>query len=240
MCFTDHHMCSHIETHTHIQIISTFNSSAKESWEWQSVTSQLYSTLQFTFWPLWSSGQPSEVDSTGIMINPILQMWKVRLRGVNIGLYFSVDSAELGWGSCLAQCCFITDSLVQTEMCRDSGSTLWSWVSVVLEQTGSRTVNSNLNAMPPNGMSAEMEPLLDRSCVGTYNKRLFSISVLSCFKVTSGLWKNTRYIPPTRVGFPGTVVVHAKVTRLTVLFLTEMEMNEFRSGVPSSCGHQPG
>lgn len=129
MCFTDHHMCPHIETHTHIQIISTFNSSAKESWEWQSVTSQLYSTLQFTFWPLWSSGQPSEVDSTGIMINPILQMWKVRLRGVNTGLYFSVDSAELGWGSCLAQCCFITDFLVQTEMCRDSGWTLWSrWV----------------------------------------------------------------------------------------------------------------
>lgn len=84
--------------------------------------------------------------------------------------------------------------------------------------------------MPPNEMSAEVESSLDPSHVGTYNKRFFSISVLSHFKVR----KKTHYIPPTRVRFPGTVVVRAKVTSLTVLFLTEMEMNEFRSGVSPS------
>lgn len=124
-----------------------------------------------------------EVDSTGIVINPILQMRKVRCGGVNTGLCFSTGSAELGWDSCLAQCFFTTNFLVQTEMCRDSSSTLRRRVSVCLKQTRSRTVNSHLNARPRNGTSSEMETLLGCPRVCTYNKRSLSISVLSRSKI---------------------------------------------------------
>lgn len=148
------HVLAHKSTHIHTNNKYIYFLCKRELLR-MAVTSQLYSTLKFTFWPLRSSGQSSEVDSTGIMINPILQMRKVRLGGVNTGLCFSVGSAELGWDSCLAQCCFTANFLVQTKMCRDSGSTLWSRVSVCLEQTRSRTVNGHLNAMPRNGASVE-------------------------------------------------------------------------------------
>lgn len=156
------HVLAHKSTHKHTNNKYIYFLCKRELLR-MAVTSQLYSTLKFTFWPLRSSGQSSEVDSTGIMINPILQMRKVRLGGVNTGLCFSVGSAELGWDSCLAQCCFTANFLVQTKMCRDSGSTLWSRVSVCLEQTRSRTVNGHLNAMPRNGASVEMETLLGHS-----------------------------------------------------------------------------
>lgn len=199
------------------------------------VTSQLYSTLKFTFWPLRSSGQSSEVDSTGIMINPILQMRKVRLGGVNTGLCFSVGSAELGWDSCLAQCCFTANFLVQTKMCRDSGSTLWSRVSVCLEQTRSRTVNGHLNAMPRNGASVEMETLLGHSSMCLHPQQKVPLYfVLSCFKIPVASERTPITFHQLEPYFQESCSGACKnITRLTILFLTEMKMNSVHGSLPS-------